>query len=139
MTKSEKESMRLFRGQAIADTNEGYFCHNKGMWVCGKIVPYTDCRYLVTDETTKPRVCGYYLNNVYCEEIDPETLSEWTGYKDCNGEMVFEGDIISVADLICYLTIGDIEDFKRSFQVFEIVKSGKFEIVGNIYDNQLQL
>ena len=86
----------------------------------------------------------FYIGNMYqVEEVDPETVGQYTGLTDNNGKKIFEGDIIS-----CHSFTG-INDFKKSLvgwcDILLCFRADKhslygdfqqdYEIIGNIHDN----
>lgn len=79
-------------------------------------------------------------------KVDPETLGEFTGLYDKNGERIFEGDIIrhyyDYENPYLYET--DIVVWDGSYCKFErkeasLHSSCTYEIVGNIYDNSEEM
>lgn len=87
---------------------------------------------------------GHFINvgGYRAVEIDPETVSQFTGLTDRNGTKIFEGDIIKYFDdwigkieydsdsalFVVSFVDGDDDNFGR-------VSCGDCEVIGNIYDN----
>ena len=115
----------LFRGQ----------CFERGLWYEGMAVrasepPYRICAIDIPEKRTRVQVL-------------PETVGQFTGLTDKNGEKIFEGDIV---DILCENEeIGVIEWEKDTAQFivsadgfcasFDNYSGHDLEIIGNIHDN----
>lgn len=121
---------------------------DNGEWVEGQYTyilnPYTE-----SGEPIKHLICNG--TNVFNDEIDLETLCQYTGKSDEDGKKIFEGDIVGFIDL--YSTesgysesscLGEVIWSKEEccFHVTNRLSAESWEVldeckvVGNVFDNK---
>lgn len=112
----------LFRGKDLED----------GEWLFGYYTEQNGCVFGAVIENEK-----------WDRRVDPATVGQYTGMKDANGEMIFEGDIIQNRDgyLFSRQYRCEVEYNCGGFWASDgwvEINPGSFcdcEIVGSIYDN----
>lgn len=76
-------------------------------------------------------------------KVNPETIGQYTGLKDVNGNKIFEGDIMETSISGLKYHVGVVEFSDASFGLkctnwdafFLCFVAGNYKIIGNIYDN----
>ncbi|MCF3107274.1 YopX family protein [Niabella sp. CC-SYL272] len=116
----------LFRGKRV----------DNGEWVYGYFFLSQDMGWsFIRVENVSP-----YMECYTDHQVIPETVGQYTGLKDKNGKMIFEGDIVSHAtqigrDEVKWLqcqskfVLGDGHPWGMIYKTYEIH--------GNIHDNPL--
>lgn len=124
----------LFRGKSKSI--------NKGEWIYGSFVEDADLN-----------ACCIRDKSLVYELVDRETVGQYIGLKDKNGNKIFEGDIVSYEDCpasdyyreTIIINRGVIEFLDGAFYVTEretvdmddLIYNGTMncEVIGNIHDN----
>lgn len=121
-----------------------------GAWVYGD---------LSTKYIEEPHiVCNDDMGVAFWHNVDPETIGQYAGLKDKNGNKIFEGDIVKAKSLFGeqkvleiswheYLSGWGTKDYSIDDSFPEEIKTQRFvcsgivpfhdiEIIGNIYENK---
>ena len=138
-----RENMGRFRGRT-------FVCDEwETQWYYGYL--YVDSwKEIPLYEIYMPRTDERHIQpEWYC--VDPETVGECTGLKDCNGKMIYEGDLLRTKKYGVCIGRSNVNGYDTFFVVyrpggfrlernnpdrgFNLTDSTELEIIGNIHDN----
>lgn len=104
-----------FRGKRLSD----------GEWVYGDLCNYRGNVYIKEDE--------YCWDIQLADEVDPETIGQFTSMSDFEGQPIYEGDILRSFPRSGIVV--EWEDLWAGFSLDEGTIANGYKIVGNIHDN----
>lgn len=119
----------LFRGKSL----------NNGEWVEGSLVHRTQY-YGDPDDSWYILTSGEFDYDYYdAEEVQDNTVGQYTGVADKNGKRIFEGDIVKTEGFCSIISV--VEYYGGGFSPFAIPENElsrygwECEVIGNIHDN----
>lgn len=116
-------------------------------WVEGYPVKYQPC---ASKNEYVYGIVPTYASALYIIEIVPDTLCQYTGLTNMEGEMIWENDIVKYTDEITNKICLDLIKYDKKQASFvrvhtsamgeqylsmHKISSGKQEVIGNIFDN----
>lgn len=110
---------------------------DNGEWVYGDLLKNMDCIKIREREKDITRIAKSY-------EVIPETVGQYTGLKDKNGNEIYEGDIVTglfnCTDIIGHIVYGSDATFfierKGLYGIGLNNAEDWLEVIGNIHDNK---
>ena len=121
----------LFRGKSA----------NPKEWCCGFYLILNNYSYIIPDDVKLTQ------DGIEMYHVESETVGQYTGFDDKNGNKIFEGDIVSICNSKTFSFIVYWNHAVKSFILKSTVNGGNgidcnvldstqdIEVIGNIYDN----
>lgn len=109
-------------------------------WVCGYFYEENDNTYIIENRQKESK-----LNRNLTYQVDPSTVCQFTGLKDCEGKELFEHDLIhfvrfpDTAEVIwsegnCAFMV--VSENKHSYLLHYVIKICRIERIGNKFDKK---
>ena len=118
---------------------------DNGEWVEGHLIqsPYMGgVRSWIStpEDKTRLRAIATYYGDWRAVEVSTDTICQYTGLTDKNGNKIWENDIISYPKIYAKGKVIFMEDTFVLFDEYEVEQYingiwNEFEVIGNIFDN----
>ncbi len=114
---------------------------DNGEWVYGSLHIISGDTYIIAKDTGhfSIRSGEDIFITAYIDEVDPETVGQFTGLHDKNGKEIYEGDIVRCwGGEYCqgYWEFDKTFVIKNtSYDIIMLEESEHIEVIGNIYEN----
>lgn len=114
---------------------------DNGKWVCGYFYEENGNTYIIENRQKESM-----LNRNVTYEVDPSTICQFTGLKDCEGNEIWEHDLLqSQKTKAIYEVVWDEGDFTLSDYVVGVetmiflcsaLRTSRIKVIGNKFDKE---